>query len=234
MKKTPNLTALALLGAIALLLVPAAASAAGVLFVKNNRVGVMTDNPSDDFEVKTDGARIKVVDTSAGATAKQVLQLVGNNGDPKALYTGPNGTWSLSPSGSNFLINLFGDADIEAKIKASGDLVISGSLTEGSSRTIKQDFAAVDGTVVLEKVLALPISEWSYIQSSPERHVGPMAEDFSDVFGLGADNRHIAPRDIAGVALAAIQGLHAKLEAKDGEIAALKQRLEALEAALLP
>ncbi|HLX30409.1 MAG TPA: hypothetical protein VKV24_18170 [Casimicrobiaceae bacterium] len=41
-----------------------------------------------------------------------------------------------------------------------------------------------------------------------------MAEDFYAAFGLGRDNKTIATGDVEGVALAAIQGLNAKLEAR--------------------
>ena len=59
------------------------------------------------------------------------------------------------------------------------------------------------------------------------RHVGPMAQDFQEAFGLnGGDDKHISVVDESGVALAAIQGLNQKLETEN---AALKARLEKLE-----
>ena len=61
------------------------------------------------------------------------------------------------------------------------------------------------------------------------RHIGPMAEDFSAAFEVGYGPYTIANVDARGVALAAIQGLNAKLEAqraaKDAEIAALRAEL---------
>jgi hypothetical protein len=56
-----------------------------------------------------------------------------------------------------------------------------------------------------------------------------MAEDFHQAFGLGADDKHIAPADQAGVALLAVQGLNQVVQEKDKEIAELRSRLEALE-----
>ena len=44
-----------------------------------------------------------------------------------------------------------------------------------------------------------------------------MAEDFKAAFGLGGDERYIGTVDSDGVALAAIQGLNAKLEARVAE-----------------
>jgi hypothetical protein len=63
-----------------------------------------------------------------------------------------------------------------------------------------------------------------------------MAQDLHAAFGLGEDDKHIATVDADGVALAAIQGLHAIVREKDARIAALEKanadmlrRLEALE-----
>ena len=70
-------------------------------------------------------------------------------------------------------------------------------------------------------------------------HVGPVAEDFRDLFGLG-DGKTISTVDASGVTLAALKGLHQLVQDKDAEIAAMKQanesmaeRLARLEALLL-
>ena len=104
-----------------------------------------------------------------------------------------------------------------------------GTWTNGSSRTFKEDFAAVDGASVLAKVLAMPITTWRYRDSNEGRHMGPIAEDFAAAFGLGNGDRYIATVDGIGVALAAIQGLGARM---DSEIAAKDARIAALEARL--
>jgi len=94
----------------------------------------------------------------------------------------------------------------------------------------------VDPRVVLEKVIALPITEWRFKEDPEAQHLGPMAQDFHAAFGLGADDKHIATVDEGGVALAAIQGLNqelgelkTELNRRDAENAELKQRLEKLE-----
>jgi hypothetical protein len=98
-----------------------------------------------------------------------------------------------------------------------------------SDRAAKMDFAAIDVGTVLYKVLALPLSEWSYRSAPTQRHIGPVAQDFHAAFGLGGDDKSISTVDADGVALAAIQGLNAKLEAEN---AVLRARLDALEAEL--
>jgi hypothetical protein len=73
--------------------------------------------------------------------------------------------------------------------------------------------------------------------------MGPMAQDFYAAFALGPDERHIAPLDANGVALAAAQELYQIARAQETQIAQLAQQnadlaarvaaLEALVEALL-
>jgi hypothetical protein len=56
-----------------------------------------------------------------------------------------------------------------------------------------------------------------------------MAQDFHAAFGVGEDDRHISTVDADGVALAAIQALYGLVQERDLQIAALEQRVAALE-----
>jgi hypothetical protein len=111
----------------------------------------------------------------------------------------------------------------------------AGSWSSLSDRSAKADFAPVDPCGVLERVAALPIQTWRYrSQSGSVRHIGPVAQDFYQAFGVGEDERHISTVDAQGVALAAVQGLHqelreaqARIEILEGRIADLLSRLEA-------
>jgi hypothetical protein len=91
-------------------------------------------------------------------------------------------------------------------------LTNTGVWTNASSRALKTGFLAVDPADVLARVLELGISTWRYRASDVVRHMGPMAEDFHALFGLGGDDVSISTVDASGVALAAIQGLNAKVE----------------------
>jgi hypothetical protein len=113
----------------------------------------------------------------------------------------------------------------------------------GSDRDSKEAFTAINPRAVLEKVSALPITEWKYkVEADGTEHLGPMAQDFHAAFGLnGSDDKHIATVDEEGVALAAIQGLNQKLEETRADNAALRAdnadlraRLEKLERLLQP
>ena len=96
-----------------------------------------------------------------------------------------------------------------------------------SDRNLKEGFESVDPREILAAVAALPIERWSY-KGETVRHLGPMAQDFAAAFGLGADDRHIFPLDAAGVALAAIQGLHGLVQAQGNRLEALERELAAL------
>ncbi len=104
------------------------------------------------------------------------------------------------------------------------------SFVSVSDRDAKMGFAAIDPVEVLEGVLALPMARWSYRNRPEVRHLGPVAQDFFAAFGLGEGERTISGVDADGIALAAIQGLNAKLEAENAE---LRRRLERLERLLV-
>jgi hypothetical protein len=114
---------------------------------------------------------------------------------------------------------------------------IAGALYNPSDRNLKQDFAGVDVVDVLNKLVALPVSRWTYKNDDQHtRHLGPVAQDFHAAFGLGADDKHIATIDEGGVALAAIKGLYLKLQAsearsraKEKELARLRQKAERVD-----
>ena len=143
--------------------------------------------------------------------------------------TGAN-TWRLLNDSSGFGIALAGAATRAVNVDTAGNMQLAGTLTQGSSRYLKTGFAALDPRETLNRVVALPVSLWSYKTDAPTlRHVGPMAEDFHRAFGLGADDKHIAPSDQSGVALLAVQGLHQVVQEKDREIADLAARVETLE-----
>jgi Chaperone of endosialidase len=104
-------------------------------------------------------------------------------------------------------------------------LTAGGVWTNASSRSLKTAFEAIDPAAVLAKVADLPVQEWRYkVEDASTRHIGPVAEDFQRLFGLG-DGESIGTVDANGVALAAIQGLVQKMDQKDAEIAELRQEL---------
>ena len=107
----------------------------------------------------------------------------------------------------------------------------SSSWSAVSARATKENFEAIDPVDILNKVAAMPVETWNYkSQDSAIRHMGPMAEDFNDAFHVGDFEGRITAMDADGVALAAIQGLNLKLEAKQQKIDELTKRLESYDA----
>ena len=63
----------------------------------------------------------------------------------------------------------------------------------------KSDFAAVNGTALLEGIASLSIQSWRY-KTQPEsvRHIGPTAQDFHRIFGgYGESNTRISTVDVS-------------------------------------
>ncbi len=94
-----------------------------------------------------------------------------------------------------------------------------------SDRAGKNNVEPIDAKAILRKVAALPITTWTWTTQDPSiRHMGPMAQDFHLAFGLGESPKGISTIDADGVALAAIQGLDAKVDSaireKDRQLAA--------------
>ncbi len=182
----------------------------------------------------TGTAKIFVEETSATVDFRELLELR-NTGEPFLIFNNSSSgnRWSNGLNGGSFQILDQADAQVEFTLTGAGNLTVSGTLTPMSSRTMKTDFSTVDSREVLAKVVALPISTWNYKADQGVLHMGPMSEDFHAAFKLGTDNKGISVTDSAGVAFAAIQGLHSELEQKNAELQAenarLEQRLAALE-----
>lgn len=119
-------------------------------------------------------------------------------------------------------------------------LSIGGTWMNGSSKTYKHNITAVHAKDILKKVNQLPIYQWTY-NGGNERHIGPLAEDFYQLFATGSDSLHISTIDPSGVALASVQALSQETENlkesvkllallladQQAEIKKLKQELDA-------
>jgi hypothetical protein len=148
--------------------------------------------------------------------------------DADFVSTGPNQFLVRAAGGFGFNTNTI-PSNRFLNTSTGAYLSTGGVWNSNSSRTVKEGFNAVDPLDVLNRLLALPITTWQYIGSSEGLHMGPVAEDFQAAFGLAGDGKTIATVDADGVAMAAIQGLNAKLEA---ERDALLTKLEAENTAL--
>jgi Chaperone of endosialidase len=240
------------------------AQAQGTLFVEDNKVGIGIDVPATSLDVFGVDAqsrnRIRVHNSGTTNVNRTMFELINDNGGAQFFLTSTSlgRSWQFSNTDVGFIASLVGSGGSEFTIRPdgtvlmgpgpattfnltpTGNLTISGMLTENSSRSVKHNFSNPDTLDILERVNNLPLYKWTYQFDEPSvRHFGPMAEDFYSRFGLGATNKGISTMDTSGVALAAIQGLSQILEAKDTEIDKLKQanqeiadRLSAIEKVL--
>jgi hypothetical protein len=100
-----------------------------------------------------------------------------------------------------------------------------------SDRNAKKNIQPVNYEAILDKLAQVPVRQWNYKSESDgdTPNLGPMAQDFKAAFYPGRDDKSISTLEFDGVELAAIMGLNRKLDEKDTEIHALKQRNEMLE-----
>jgi hypothetical protein len=130
-------------------------------------------------------------------------------------------------SGSS--VSNWGQSNAVISTSTGAYLSTSGIWTNTSDVNRKHLFQPVAGEDVLTRLRSLPITSWSYrTDSDGIRHLGPTAQDFRRAFGLGSDDVSIGTVDADGVALAAIKGLNAKVDAQAQEIAVLKRMVEQL------
>ena len=202
----------------------------------SGRVGIGTASPDAALHIeRSDGtAQLRIEEVSATTTGRFVAQFFNNGPAGVQIIDTSAGQsfWAFlseageTPGDAVFkLTNSFGPGD-EFVLQADGDLFLTGTLTQGSDRNAKMAIVPVDPAEILEKVTALPVSAWTYKDdTSGARHLGPMAQDFYALFGLGETETGISTLDSSGVALAAIKALAA-------ENARLVARIEMLEAAV--
>ena len=224
------------LGLVALL--PTQLRAQSTINVDDAKVGIGIDVPTDLLHVygsdtgTADTVRMRLENTADTVKNRRLIELR-NNGPVTVRYnnTAANGmTWNLNALPGGFVMSVAGSGVNELSLAPSGDLTILGTLNQGSSREWKQDISEVESREVLDRVDELEIRSWRYEKDTTGAlHLGPMAEDFHEVFGLGTDEQHLAPADAAGVALAAIQGLYDLIRERDAEIDELRDRLARIE-----
>ncbi len=102
-----------------------------------------------------------------------------------------------------------------------------GSWASVSDRNVKENIRPVKGNTILKLISQLEVSRWNYeTQDESIEHIGPMAQDFYRLFGVGDNNTTITSIDADGISLAAIQALLEKMEVLEKRIAELEAESE--------
>jgi hypothetical protein len=185
-----------------------------------------------EFKIQASSGVSMVVSGSSGLNPA-ALEVNSQSATGVAVYAHQGSTGSTIVTvntGTGDLINGFsgpsGGSDVFT-VQNDGTVVSKGVVLT-SDRNVKENFAPVSPLQILDKVVSLPVSQWSYKADDARRHIGPVAQDFHTAFGLnGADDKHISVIDEGGVALAAIQGLNEKLEGGSQKAEAGIQKSEA-------
>ena len=138
---------------------------------------------------------------------------------------------SSSPGGNDEPL-IYGEFDNDF-VRINGTFEVTAGLSNPSSRDLKHEFVDLEATEILDKIGRIEVRQWSYKQRPGEIHVGPVAEDFYELFGLGEGNTKISTIDADGVMMLAIQALKdeneqlkAKLDEQEKLIAQILEKLE--------
>jgi len=206
------------------------------------------------FESKNDAGRVLQLGiTSSGYTTVNGIaaneSVVQSNGSNVVMHTSGTGVLRFqTASAERMRIDASGNVGIGTtspsnplEMGSGAHVTAGGTWTNASSKELKENFADVNSRAVLDRVVDLPIRAWNYKNENDSvRHIGPVAEEFHEQFGLGGDDKSIGTIDADGVALAAIQGLYQivqekncridELEAKAASVEQLEAKLAALEA----
>jgi hypothetical protein len=214
----------------------------------NDEVGIGAGtNPGAPLHVKRSNgtAQVLIEETSGTAANRSLLRLTNNGSTRFEIENTEAGTeWRFNNFGArgNFVFskNVGAGAGNVMTVRGINDpsgsasVTIDGSLeadnvTFTSSRELKTGFEDIDEREILNRLLALEVSEWRFKDdAAKKRHVGPVAEDFSAAFDLG-DGRRISLLDASGITIAAIQGLYAELEARSAELSEIREAKRLLE-----
>jgi len=101
---------------------------------------------------------------------------------------------------------IYGEFDND-HVTINGTFEVTAGISNPSSRKLKKNFEQINAAEILDKIANLSIEKWVYKHREDELHIGPIAEDFYETFGLGASSEQISTIDSDGIALAAIQAL---------------------------
>lgn len=173
------------------------------------------------------------------AKAKHIGSIViaANNADGGAVFDPSDSVWTdrgeqlvLRADSGFYLTDKSEEANLGPQeflsTSTGATLKKSGLWTDYSDRNAKENYTDIDRDILLKKIAALPISQWNFkIDDDKIKHIGPVAQDFYAVFGIGYDDKSIAAIDEAGIALAAIQELYKKTQ----RIEQLEEKLERLQ-----
>lgn len=175
---------------------------------------------------------------AAGSVAKArhdgcvVISATGSGIPGDSVWTNGSSEMVLRADNGFYLTNQGEQAAVNGFLGTSTGawLSLAGGWRDASSRELKENFSEVDKNELLEKLVALPVTQWNYkVDGDAVKHVGPVAEGFYAAFRVGDDDVTISALDAAGVSLAAIQELARRNKDQKKEIETLKAQVSELQ-----
>jgi hypothetical protein len=144
------------------------------------------------------------------STSTSIFSITASSSSPNILTVLGTGNVGIGTSTPGHLISLSGGAYSDGA-----------SWTNASDRNLKENFASVTPTDILQKIVDLSITEWNYkAESATTTHIGPTAQDFYAAFHLGGESGQtsVSTIDPASVALLGIQALNQKIIVLQGSL----------------
>ncbi len=188
-------------------------------------VGIGVRTASAPLHVqRTTGAQLRVENTDPNLGASVLADLV-SSGAPLLRFSDTSSggqSWIAGPGGGGaFLLRDAADGSPAAlRLTAAGTATARGVLQQDAS--LLADPQAVDAAALLTAVQRLDLRTWTTIgDASGARHLGPAGSAFRTSFGLGGSDDAIAPADLAGVALVAVQELTRRNKALEQQVATI-------------
>jgi hypothetical protein len=204
-------------------------------------VGIGTNAPNKTLHLeRSDGLTgMLIKEASIVKDNTRVLLQLENNGSAKINLVDSSidstASWVIATTSSDLVFNEKTSNNApELTMGENGDLFVRGDVTANnvlltSDRNMKENFQLIDTVNVLQKIAKLEVLRWNYkLDDDSNQHIGPMAQDFSSLFGLGDSDQHISSIDLTGVTLAAIKALNSIVEVQKEQIDKLEEKIESL------
>lgn len=195
------------------------AQAQGVLFVVDDKVGVGTDTPDQEFDVEAVGPNVRLTNTGAGGG---IFDFRMNANTGRFTFTDdPNGMRNPFKIAINANNNLFKvGTDAPDQISITGNLVVAGTITPDYVFLPEYELESIEDHARMM---------WE------NRHLPAVAPGRTDHKGRGLVNvgqRSQGMLEELEKAHIYIDQLNSSLKEKDGQIADLEARLSSIESAL--
>jgi len=254
MKASTRISVVLVAIALALTLLPMTSSAqTGVLYVKDDNVGIGTDSPSGKLHVSLGGTTFvthpstsMALQNTTTSTDGVILSLIGGNG------TNGNGQLVFGDTDSEFRgrvvydhstldrfrfftggawvmkLNNRGSTPNLIELSNGATLTSGGVWTNSSSRANKDNINALSTPEAVTAIMGMEPVTFSYKANPTEDHVGFIAEDVPDLVATN-DREGLSPMDVVAVLTKVVQHQQETIERQEEAIAELASRLNGVE-----